>query len=260
MKTALIWYTWFVWSNLLEQHKFDDLYNSQNIDDIKWKEYDLIICAWVKAVKWWANQNPEEDLLWINNLINNLKEVKTKKFILISTVDVYPNPIDVDEDFNFDSLDQNTHHAYGKNRIYLEKFIKNNFEDSNIIRLPWLFWNNLKKNVIFDLLNNNQVDKIIPNSSFQYYYLGNIWKDIQIVIEWNIKEMNFNSEPIKTSEIVNKYFQWAVIWIDIEKPVIYNYKTKYYEFFWWKNHYMYSKDQILEQLWNFISNYKKSWN
>lgn len=260
MKTALIWYTWFVWSNLLEQHKFDDLYNSQNIEDIKWKDYDLVVCAWVKAVKWWANQNPEEDLQWINNLISNLKEVNTKKFVLISTVDVYPNPIDVDESFDFDSLDMNTHHAYGKNRIYLENFIKNNFANHNIIRLPGLFWNNLKKNVIFDLLNNNQVEKIIPNCSFQYYYLGNIWKDIQLAIKHNLKEVNFNSEPIQTSEIINKYFQWAVTWIDTEKPVIYDYKTKYHEVFWWKNHYMYVKNQVLEQLWNFISNYKKSWN
>lgn len=257
MKTALIWYTWFVWSNLLEQYNFSDLYNSTNINTIKWKEYDLVVCAWVKAIKWWANQNPEEDLEWINDLIDNIKEIKTKRFILISTVDIYPNPKNVDENFDFNSINQDEYQAYWKNRLYLENFIKSNFENYNIIRLPWLFWNNIKKNVIFDLLNNNQVDKIIPNCKFQYYYLWNIWKDIEKVINNNLKEANFNSEPIETQEIANRFFEKVTIWEKIEKPIIYDYKTKFDYIFWWNNGYMYNKKQVLEQLWNFIDNY---WN
>lgn len=259
MKTALIWYTWFVWSNILEQNHFNDLYNSKNIDEIQNKEYDLVVCAWVKAVKWLANKNPEEDLDWINQLIEKLKSIKTNKFILISTVDVYPNPINVDEDFDFDFTNKDTYHAYWKNRLYLENFVKNSFNDYHIIRLPWLFWNHIKKNVIFDLLNNNQIDKIIPNFKLQYYYLSNIWKDINKVIENNIKEINFNSEPIKTKEIVDLFFKNLTIWQNIKNSVIYNYKTKYDSIFWWTNWYMYSKEKVIKQLENFINNYK-IWN
>jgi hypothetical protein len=259
MKTALIWYTWFVWSNILEQNNFDDLYNSSNINYIEWKEYDLVICAWVKAVKWWANQNSEEDLEWINSLTDKLKTIKTNKFILISTVDVYPNPIWVDEDFDFDSIKEETHHAYGKNRLYLEKFIKYYFHNYYIVRLPWLFGNNIKKNVIFDLLNNNQTEKIIPNCKFQYYYLWNIWKDIKKVIDNEIKEINFNSEPILTQEIIDNFFKKSIVWNKIDKPIIYDYKTKYDYIFWWKNWYMYSKEDLITQLDIFINNYK-IWN
>lgn len=259
MKTALIWYTWFVWSNILQQNNFDDLYNSKNINDIKNKEYDLVVCAWVKAVKWWANQNPQEDLNSINELIENLSKVKSKKIVLISTVDIYPNPIWVDEDFDFNSINQGTYQAYWKNRLYLENFIKTHFKDYHIIRLPWLFWNNIKKNVIFDLLNNNQTEKIIPNCKFQYYYLSNIWEDIEKVINNNIKEINFNSEPILTQEIVDLFFNKSMIWNNIENPIIYDYKTKYDYIFWWKNWYMYSKEDLIQQLDNFINNYK-IWN
>lgn len=259
MKTALIWYTWFVWSNILKQNSFTDLYNSKNISDIKWKEYDLIVCAWVKAVKWWANKNPEEDLEWIDNLIKNIKEVKTKKIVLISTVDVYPNPINIDEDFNFSSLNKDNHHAYWLNRLYLENFIKNTFTKFNIIRLPWLFWNNLSKNVIFDLLNNKLLENIIPNIEVQYYYLDNIWKDINIAIENHIEILNINSEPIKTGEIIERFFpeKKELIWRDVKNPIIYNYKSKNYKLFWWTNWYLYSKKQFFEQLKNFIYNYKK---
>lgn len=259
MKTALIWYTWFVWSNILEQNNFDDLYNSKNINDIKNREYDLVVCAWVKAVKWWANQNPQEDLDSINELIENLSKVKSKKIVLISTVDIYPNPIWVDEDFDFNSINQETYQAYWKNRLYLENFIKTHFNDYHIVRLPWLFWNNIKKNILFDLLNNNQIEKITPNCKFQYYYLSNIWEDTKKAIANNIKEINFNSEPILTQEIVNLFFNKSIIWNNIENPIIYDYKTKYDYIFWWKNWYMYSKKDLIQQLDNFINNYKK-WN
>jgi len=259
MKTALIWYTGFVWSNILKQNTFTDLYNSKNISDIKWKEYDLIVCAWVKAVKWWANQNPDNDLEWIKLLINNLKEIKVKKIVLISTIDVYSKPIEVNEDLDLTKLNSNNHHAYWLNRIILENFIKNTFSNYSIIRLPWLFWEWLKKNIIYDLLNDNMLLKIIPNSNIQYYYLWNIWNDIEKVINNNIKIVNFNSEPILSSQIKNKFFPSKKIWKETEKWLLYDYKTKFDYIFWWKNGYMYSKKQILNDLETFIINYKK-WN
>ena len=251
MKTALIWYTWFVWSNILDQKDFDDKYNSSNIDYIKWKNYDLVICAWVKAVKRRANQNPELDKESIDKLIINLKKLETKKFILISTIDVYPNPTDLDEDFDFNSINKGNYHSYGKNRLYLENFIKSNFKNYNIIRLPGLFWKNLKKNVIFDLLNNNQIDKIIPNTKFQYYYLWNIWKDIEYIILNDYKEVNLVTEPIETKEIINSFFPKSHIWEENKNPIEYNIKTKYK-----KDGYFYNKKEILNYLETYIKNYK----
>jgi len=256
MNNALIWYTWFVWSNINEQLEFNDLYNSKNINSIKGKEYDLVICAGVKAVKWWANQNPEDDLYWINKLIQNLKTVKAKKIVLISTVDIYPNPFEVNEDFDFKSINQSKYHAYWRNRLYLEEFIKNNFENHHIIRLPWLFWNNIKKNIIYDLLNNNQSNKIIPNFKIQYYYLNNIWKDITKVIDNKIKTINFNSEPIESRDIINLF--WDIkVWENVDNPIFYKYYTKHWPLFSNKENYMYSKESILENIQNFIIQYKK---
>jgi putative intracellular protease/amidase len=62
MKKALIGYTGFVGSNLQTQIKFDDFYNSKNIQDIKNKEYDVVYCAGAPAANWIANQKPTEDL------------------------------------------------------------------------------------------------------------------------------------------------------------------------------------------------------
>ena len=94
----LIGYTGFIGSNLDSQISFDKKYNSKNISEIKGEKFDELYCAGVSTVKWFANQNQEKDILEINNLIENLKKVKTKKFILILTIDIYDKLGDVSED------------------------------------------------------------------------------------------------------------------------------------------------------------------
>ena len=252
MKSALIWYTWFVWSNLDLQYNFDCKYNSKNISDIDNNFFDLVVCAWVKAVKWYANQHSEEDLQWIENLITHLKAIQSKKFVLISTIDVYPFPNWAYEDTEQDFLNN---HPYWKNRFYLENFVKDKFEDYLIIRLPWLFGKNIKKNVIFDLLNNKQTEKIIPNASFQYYYLDNLWKDIQICMNNNLKVVNFSTEPLETQEIIDKFFPESKVGESVDSPVRYDFKTRYDKIFHGENWYIYGKNEIINNLSDFIKNY-----
>lgn len=149
MKTALIGYSGFVGGNINSQHKFDDLYDIFNINDIKGKEYDLLVCAGVKAQKWYANMHEEEDLKDIFELMNLLKEVTIHKFVLISSVDVYDNPIGVDEN---SYIDKDKNNAYGRNRYILENYIRDTYQEHLIIRLPALFGKGLKKNFIYDCL------------------------------------------------------------------------------------------------------------
>lgn len=149
MRTALIGYTGFVGSNLALQYEFTDLYNTKNINEIAGKSYDLCICAGVKAQKWVANQQPEKDLADIQALIDQLSKAEIKQFVLISTIDVYPNPVNVDED---SLIDKTNHHSYGLNRLYLEEWVSKHYQDHLIIRLPGLFGKGIKKNFIHDIL------------------------------------------------------------------------------------------------------------
>ena len=98
MKTALIGYTGFVGSNLNQQNKFDDVYNSKNIQDIEGKDYDLVVSAANKAEMWRINQEPEQDLKEINEFISHIGKATIKKLVLISTVGVYKNPNGANED------------------------------------------------------------------------------------------------------------------------------------------------------------------
>lgn len=175
MKTFLVGHTGFVGSNLASQHHFDGLFNSKNIEEAFEGNPDLLVYSGVPAQKFLANQNPEADFKVIENTIVNIKKINPKKIVLISTIDIYKTPINVDEETEVISEDLE---AYGKNRFYLEKWVKENFQEYLIVHLPGLYGKNIKKNFIYDLI------KIIPSM---------------------LKEEKFNELSAKDNSIANFY-------------------------------------------------------
>jgi nucleoside-diphosphate-sugar epimerase len=97
MKRALIGHTGFVGGNLKAQGRYDDLYNTSNIESIAGQEYELVVSAGAPAAKWIANKEPAADLAAIERLQQALSQVEAERFVLISSVDVYPRPVGVDE-------------------------------------------------------------------------------------------------------------------------------------------------------------------
>lgn len=150
MSTCLVGYTGFVGSNLAKSYCFDKLYNSKNIEESFGLKPELLVYSGVPAEKYLANRNPEKDHMTIENAIDNIRKIAAKKVVLISTIDVYKNPSDVDEDTVIDTANL---HPYGLNRYYLEKWVSENIDDHLIVRLPGLYGDNIKKNFIFDLIN-----------------------------------------------------------------------------------------------------------
>jgi nucleoside-diphosphate-sugar epimerase len=251
MTKALIGYSGFVGSNLLNQIKFDHQYNSKNINDIKGREFEEIYCAGAYATKWMANNNPSVDLQNIFHLLDNLRDVRADRFILISTIDVYKNLLNVNEE---NIIDLSNHHVYGVHRRIIENFVRERFVNHHIIRLPGLFGDGLKKNIIFDFLNNNQLKKINSNSKFQFYWLGNIAKDIKKIIANDIKLINLVTEPLIVKEIAEIVFKIKFENIVDENHVQYDVRTKYGKFFSqqidqnYSNNYIQSKQEILQEM------------
>lgn len=228
MKRAIVGYTGLVGSNLLQFYKFDYFYNSKNFYEAKDMEFDELFFAGIPALKWYANKFPEEDILIINNIKSILKTIKVKKIVLISTIDVYEY-VDskFDEDYDCDSFNN---HVYGSNRYLFEGFIKNQFTNYHIIRLPALFGKGLKKNIIFDLMNNNQIENISKDCFFQWYDLNWLKKDLEIVIKNNIKICNLFTEPLSSFEII-KLFDYPIEEFKNKSKIFYNTKTKYSKLF-----------------------------
>lgn len=254
-KIALIGYSGFVGGNLAKQIPFDDGYNSQNIEEIKGKKYDLIISAGAKADRNEANNNPQGDWNGIKKLLNSLSKVTAKHFILISTIDVYPNRVNVDEDtpIKLEDLIE----PYGKNRYKMELFIKRQFPKVTIVRCPNLYGDNLKKNLLYDLIHNTGLEYRHRDSLLQFYSLKNLWKDIQKTVKQNIDLINLAVEPVLAHDIA--LYTLGINFQNITKqpPLFFDFRTKYGELFNSKDQYIYHKKEILQELKKFITKERK---
>lgn len=251
---CLIGYTGFVGGNLLKQRKYDILINSKNFYSMEGASYDRVVCAGVPAVKWKANKEPEADLQHIRELMDVLKTVKAKKFVLISTIDVYSVNTGVDEDFD---CHDPQHHAYGRHRLLFEDFCREQFKDILIVRLPGLFGDGIKKNVIFDLLNDNCLEMINPESSFQYYYLGNLSDDIERAEAAGLTLVNLFTEPVRTKEITDRFFPGKEYGQKASPKASYDMHTKYARLRGLEGNYLYTAAEVLSQLEGFIRGYGK---
>ncbi|MDR8365333.1 pyridine nucleotide transhydrogenase [Pseudomonas sp. JL3] len=201
MADALIGSSGFVGSTLLNQTQFEFHYRSTNIQEIDGKSFDTVVCAAAPAQKWIANKNPEKDREIIDAIISHLKTISCNNFILISTVDVFNSPIGVNE---ASPINENELQAYGLNRRRLEKFVEQHFERHLIVRLPGLVGPGLRKNVIYDFQHNNNTQSIDSQAVFQFYPMVNLWADINIAREANIRIIHLTAEPISVSD-VSKY-------------------------------------------------------
>lgn len=150
MTTALVGYTGFVGSNIYAFGKIDKTYNSRNIEKAYGTNPDLLIYAGLRAEKYLANNEPQKDMDLIVQAQENIMKINPKKLVLISTIDVFKVPQNVDEN---SIIDTDNLQAYGYNRYVLEKWVRENYPNALIIRLPGLFGQNIKKNFIYDYIN-----------------------------------------------------------------------------------------------------------
>lgn len=245
MANALIGFSGFVGSTLLKQVHFESLYRSTNISGIEGQSFDTVICAGTPAQKWIANREPEADRQKIDGLIAHLETIQCKTFILISTVDVFKSPIGVDEDT---PVEESELHAYGLHRRLLEKFVENHFPNYLIIRLPGLIGPGLRKNVIFDFLNENNLHAIDSRGVFQFYPMVNLWYDIQTALNADLKLVHLTAEPISVADVSKQGFGKSFDHALANSPATYDMQTRHAQIFGAPGHYQYSSHETIQAI------------
>lgn len=255
MTKALIGYTGFVGSTLLKQTNFHDLYRSTNIEEICGKDYDLVVCAGAPAQKWIANADPQGDKDKIDSLISCLNSINCKRFILISTVDVFKTPQGVDEDTQIDEIGL---HAYGLNRYHLEQFVQKRFKNHLIVRLPGLVGPGLRKNIIFDFLNKNNISKIESRSVFQFYPMVNLWFDIEKALKKNINLIHLTAEPISVQRIAREAFGFDFNEHQLVEPASYDMRSIYGPLFNGVDRYQYTNKDTIQSIRHYVQSEPKT--
>lgn len=247
---ALIGSTGFVGSTLARQMHFAASFNSATIDMIYGCEFDTIVCAGAPAVKWLANKDPVGDLANLKRLMSALLNVRARHLVLISTIDVYPKPEQVDE------ADIPEYHpeAYGRNRRALELFAESEFERSTIIRLPGLFGEGLKKNIIFDLIHGNQLGNINPASQFQWYPLERFHSDLYEIIGSGLPLVNVAPEPLQTEDILSALFPRVKPGPTVHPAASYDMHTQHADLLGGAGQYHLSAAVVMDSLAAFVAN------
>jgi len=246
MMRALIGHSGFIGGNLVRQWPFDALFNSSNIDELRGGDFDELVCAAPAAEKWKANADPESDARSIARLETALSETKARRFILISTIDVYPHPRSVDERTELDDAGE----PYGRHRLRLERFVRARF-DAIVLRLPGLFGPGLKKNALFDLLHDHQVERIDGRGIFQFYDVGNLRQDIERCTALGIRLLNAATEPVAIADVARDLFGRELI-TGTGEPPRYDVRTIHAASWSRLDHYLYGRDQVLAQMKRFV--------
>ena len=249
MDTALIGHTGFVGSNLRAQQPFDETYNSSNIADIDGRSFSHVVCAGVSAVKWWANKNPEIDRERIEGLIAHLDTIDAEDFTLISTVDVYASATGRNE---HDTPDTAQLHAYGANRVMLETWVARRFARHSIVRLPALFGTGLKKNALFDMMNDNMTEVINGASTFQWYPLERLSDDIATIRERRPGLVNLVTAPVATETIRARFFADKAIGSKAGAEAHYDLRTVHDTMFGGSDGYILGAADVLDAMQRFI--------
>ncbi|HEY8208317.1 MAG TPA: pyridine nucleotide transhydrogenase [Myxococcaceae bacterium] len=245
MPSALIGYTGFVGGNLLKQATFDGRYNSKNVESIAGQTYDLVVCAGAPAEKWKANRNPEADGKAIGRLTAALEQVNAAQVVLISTVDAYPEPFEVDEGTEFDA-ERAT--PFGRHRFGLEVFLAARF-NTLVVRLPSSYGTGLKKNVIYDLLHDNNLEALHADSVYQFYGLDRLWKDVQAALNERLRLVNFVTEPVSVRELAKEAFGKDFDHRPQEtSPARYDVRSRFAEQLGGKDGYLETKQQVLANI------------
>lgn len=250
MTQALIGHTGFVGATLAAVEPYEGVYNSKTIEDIHGRSFDRIVCAGVNAVKWKANADPAGDLAGIESLKQALEQVKAQTFVLISTVDVYPSPHGVDE---ATPLDRHAGQAYGRHRLEFEDWTRSRFPNVLVVRLPALFGPGLKKNILFDMLNRHQVDRINGTSSFQWYDLAWLPDHLAVAEKAGLDLVNLSVEPLSTQEIQAAIFPDLTVAFEPDSAAHYDVGTVHADLFGREGRYLKTAGESLSAMKDFVA-------
>jgi hypothetical protein len=244
---VLVGDTGLVGSVLRQSVNFDATFNSTNIHELPIiasmpGRVEELYLACLPATKWLVNQDPAKDLNNILSIVDVLSKVWASKVILISTIDIYQQTNTGADEANwtqFGSL------SYGANRLLFEALVRDTLAfNTCIVRLPAVFHPLIKKNILFDLLNDNNVEQINGNSSYQWYPLKRLWQDIQSIKDNDVT--NLFPPPIETLDIINKFFPNTEV--ASGQRVLYDYCTDATESGYWL-----SRDEVMQEMEAFIN-------
>ena len=229
MKDLLVGSTGFVGGNLRKSHIFEAECHSTDVREYYRTEPDLCVYAGVPATMFLANSAPDADLAVVREALENIHEIRPKRLVLISTVAVYDKTKGVTEEY---ALNLTALPAYGRNRAQLEQWVRTDYPEAVIVRLPAIYGAGIKKNFLYDLytitpamLKREKYEELSRDSllvkesyidgSNGFYKLSD--KADRIALRSFFEENDFNALSFTDSRSRYQFYYLGTLWDDICK-------------------------------------------
>ena len=232
MKDLLVGSTGFVGGNLMAAHTYDGVCHSSDISRYFGSQPELCVYAGIPSAMFLANKDPEADMAIMRAAMENILRIVPKKLVLISTIAVY---LDSRGKYEQDAVLTPELTAYGYNRLQLEQWVRREYRDALIVRLPALYGLGLKKNFLYDLrmitpamLRVDKYNELAEQSqlvrdgytldagSGLYKLNGNV--DAAALREWFCVS-SFNALCFTDSRSVFQFYNLGRLWRDITKAL-----------------------------------------
>jgi nucleoside-diphosphate-sugar epimerase len=139
-----------------------------NYSAFKGTSCDIFINAGGSSKKRLAAEDPAKDFeLNVLSTIKTLADFRCKKYILISSIDVYNDVSNPAKNSEAEQVDPSRLSPYGFHKYLCELLVMRYCSDWLILRLGGMVGEGLKKNAIFDILTSGNLF-VHPHSRYQY--------------------------------------------------------------------------------------------
>ena len=226
--------TGFVGGNLMASHTFEGVCHSSNVSNYFGSKPDLCVYAGIPSAMFLSNKDPEADMGIMRAALENIRCIEPKKLVLISTIAVYHDSRGQQEQ---DVELRSELSAYGYNRLQLEQWVRQEYPEAQIVRLPALYGKGLKKNFLYDLhvitpamLRPEKYEELSAecylvkegytlDANSGFFKLNGKVNAVDLR-EWFAK-CNFNALSFTDSRSMYQFYNLGRLWDDITKALFY---------------------------------------
>lgn len=167
-----------------------------NYADCIGAECDVLINANGNSKKFFSKENPKQDFQdSVASVRNSLVDFKFKKYVFLSTSDIYPDcsrPELTKEDSVIDVAAQS---PYGFHKYLAEQCVRHIASDWLIIRQGGFVGRGLRKNAVYDVLWGDKV-WVHPDSEFQF-----IGTDESAELVWELVDNKISKDVVNLTAL-----------------------------------------------------------
>jgi nucleoside-diphosphate-sugar epimerase len=139
-----------------------------NHDEFKGSSCDVLINADGNSKKYLAEEDPAlEFKLSVSSVIHSLCDFKISKYIYLSSVSVYSDHTNPNNNHEESGIDISSQSNYGFHKYLAEQLVRKYCSNWLILRLGGMVGKQMTKGPVYDILNNIPL-KVGPLSEFQF--------------------------------------------------------------------------------------------